>query len=133
MHAGANHWPGTLRGHHADVVHLGAGALGKQPAEFLHAYEDEVVAEIGVRRVVPVRRDDFFLGPDEPLRPRPYLFDGLGTTMSRLLLLTRRHGVDVVPGNPAPPRRHGTTRQFGPCGRRGTPATGAHDGRRAPS
>ncbi|MFJ7969090.1 MBL fold metallo-hydrolase [Streptomyces sp. NPDC096324] len=96
LHASANYRLGALRGHHADVVYLGVGMLGKQPAEFLRTYWDEVVAATGARRVILVHWDDFFLGLDRPLRPMPYLFDDLDTTMSRLMPLARRDGVDVV-------------------------------------
>ncbi|MFE4453071.1 MBL fold metallo-hydrolase [Streptomyces sp. NPDC056796] len=96
LHASANYRPGALRGQQADVIYLGVGQLGRQPVEFLHRYWDEVVAETGARRVIPVHWDDFFLGLDRPLRPMPYLFDDLGTTMSRLLPLAHRDGVEVV-------------------------------------
>ncbi|TVZ87368.1 MBL fold metallo-hydrolase [Streptomyces sp. BK340] len=96
LQASANYRPGALRGHHADVIYLGVGMLGGQPAEFLHTYWDEVVVATGARRVILVHWDDFFLGLDRPLRPMPYLLDDLGTTMSRLLPLARRDGVDVV-------------------------------------
>ncbi|MFF3905677.1 MBL fold metallo-hydrolase [Streptomyces sp. NPDC001848] len=96
LHASANHRPGALRGHRADVVYLGIGSLGKQPAAFLETYWDEVVIATGARRVVLVHWDDFFTGLKRPLRPMPYLFDDLDTTMSRLLPLARRDTVDVV-------------------------------------
>ncbi|MET9892445.1 MBL fold metallo-hydrolase [Streptomyces sp. NPDC006465] len=96
LHASANYRLGALHGHHADVVYLGVGMLGKQPAEFLQTYWDEVVAATGAKRVILVHWDDFFLGLDRPLRPMPYLLDDLDTTMSRLLPLARRDGVDVV-------------------------------------
>lgn len=96
LQASANYRPGALRGYRVDVIYLGVGMLGKLPADFLHAYWDEVVAATGARRVILVHWDDFFLGLDRPLRPMPYLFDDLGTTMSRLLPLARRDGVDVV-------------------------------------
>lgn len=96
LHASANHRPGALRGHRADVVYLGVGNLGKQPAAFLQAYWDEVVTATGARRVILVHWDDFFTGLGRPLRPMPYLLDDLEATMSRLLPLARRDGVDVV-------------------------------------
>jgi L-ascorbate metabolism protein UlaG (beta-lactamase superfamily) len=96
LHASANYRPDALSGHHADVVYLGVGMLGKQSPEFLHTYWDEVVAATGATRVILVHWDDFFIGLDRPLRPMPYLFDDLGTTMNRLLPLARRDGVDVV-------------------------------------
>ncbi|MFD8390894.1 MBL fold metallo-hydrolase [Streptomyces sp. NPDC059680] len=96
LHASANFRPGALRGRRADVVYLGIGNLGKQSTEFLRTYWDEVVAATGARRVVLVHWDDFFVGLHRPLRPMPYFLDDFDTTMSRLLLLARRDGVDVV-------------------------------------
>ncbi|MFF7975384.1 MBL fold metallo-hydrolase [Streptomyces sp. NPDC007905] len=96
LQASANYRRGALRGHRADVIYLGVGMLGKQPVEFLHTYWDEVVVATGARRVILVHWDDFFLSLDRPLRPMPYLLDDLDTTMSRLLPLAHRDGVDVV-------------------------------------
>ncbi|MER6570931.1 MBL fold metallo-hydrolase [Streptomyces sp. NPDC001093] len=96
LHASANYRPGALRGRAADVIYLGIGTLGKQSTEFLRAYWDEVVAATGARRVVLVHWDDFFVGLHRPLRPMPYLLDDIDATMSRLLPLARRDGVDVV-------------------------------------
>ncbi|MFF4963132.1 MBL fold metallo-hydrolase [Streptomyces sp. NPDC001222] len=96
LHASANFRPGALRGRSADVVYLGIGNLGKQSTEFLRTYWDEVVAATGARRVVLVHWDDFFVGLHRPLRPMPYFLDDIDATMSRLLPLARRDGVDVV-------------------------------------
>ncbi|MFF8596471.1 hypothetical protein ACF061_34580 [Streptomyces sp. NPDC015220] len=103
-----------------EVVRLGGGAPGKQPAEFLHTYWD--VAGTGAGRVVLAHWDDFFLGLDRPLRPVPYLFDDLGATMSRPLPLARRDGVDVV----LPVARQPSTPSTASCELvRPTPVTGA--------
>lgn len=96
LHASANFRPGALQGRLADVVYLGVGSLGRQRPGFLDAYWDEVVVTTGARRVVLVHWDDFFVGLHRPLRPMPYFLDNLDATMSRLLPLARRDGVDVV-------------------------------------
>lgn len=96
LHASANFRPGALRGRPADVIYLGIGNLGKQPTEFLRTYWDEVVVSTGARRVVLVHWDDFFLGLHRPLRPMRYFLDDIDATMSRLLPLARRDGVDIV-------------------------------------
>ncbi|WP_327425866.1 hypothetical protein [Streptomyces sp. NBC_01236] len=70
--------------------------LGNQTPRFLHTYWDEVVLATGAQRVILVHWDDFFTGLDQPLRPMPYLLDRLDITMSRLLPLARRDGIDVV-------------------------------------
>ncbi|MET7622792.1 MBL fold metallo-hydrolase [Streptomyces sp. NPDC005408] len=96
LHASANCRPGALHGQRADVIYLGIGNLGKQSDEFLHTYWDEVVVATGARRVILVHWDDFFRGLHRPLRPMPYFLDDIDATMSRLLPLARRDGVDVV-------------------------------------
>ncbi|WP_369265266.1 MBL fold metallo-hydrolase [Streptomyces sp. R35] len=96
LQASANCRPGALRGRHADVIYLGIGSLGNQTPRFLHTYWDEVVLATGAQRVILVHWDDFFTGLDQPLRPMPYLLDRLDITMSRLLPLARRDGIDVV-------------------------------------
>ncbi|WP_218029879.1 hypothetical protein [Streptomyces rishiriensis] len=96
LHASANFRPGALQGRLADVVYLGVGSLGRQRPGFLDAYWDEVVVTTGARRVVLVHWDDLFVGLHRPLRPMPYFLDSLDATMSRLLPLARRDGVDVV-------------------------------------
>ncbi|MGW7821452.1 MBL fold metallo-hydrolase [Streptomyces puniciscabiei] len=96
LHASANFRPGALRGRTADVIYLGVGNLGRQSAEFLRTYWDEVVVATRARRVVLVHWDDFFAGLHRPLRPMPRFLDDIDATMGRLLPLARRDGVDVV-------------------------------------
>ncbi|MCW8382104.1 hypothetical protein [Streptomyces justiciae] len=54
------------------------------------------VVATGARRVILVHWDDFFTGLHQPLRPMLYFLDDLDATMSGLLPLARRDGVDVV-------------------------------------
>ncbi len=75
---------GALRGQRADVVFLGTGALGKQPAAYRAQLWHEVVDAVGARRVVAVHWDDFWLGLDQPLQPMPYLADDFALTMADL-------------------------------------------------
>ncbi|WP_222598122.1 MBL fold metallo-hydrolase [Lentzea tibetensis] len=96
LHASANYRPGMFRGRLADVVYLGVGMLGKQPAEFIESYWDEVVRATGARRVVLVHWDDFFTTLDKPLRPLPFLVDDLDRTMAHLVPLADADGVEVV-------------------------------------
>ncbi|RMI42843.1 MBL fold metallo-hydrolase [Actinomadura harenae] len=106
LHSSANHRPGMLAGHHADVVYLSIGALGGQSAEFAHRYWDEVVHTTRARRVVLTHWDDFFTGLDRPLRPMPRFADRIDTAIEALLPLARRDGVDVqlpVAWQPAAP------------------------------
>ena len=75
VHPSANFVPGALAGVRADVVYLGVGALGRQPADFSRKYWDEVVLATGARRALLAHWDDFFSPLDAPLRLPPYLFD----------------------------------------------------------
>lgn len=96
VHASANYRPGMLSGRRADVVYLGVGALGKQPADFVDAYWNEVVRATGARRVILVHWDDFFIGLDKPLRPMRRAADRFDVTMARISTLARTDGVDLV-------------------------------------
>ena len=83
---------GALRGQRADVVFLGIGALGRQSAAYRAQLWREVVDAVGARRVVAVHWDDFWLGLDQPLQPRPYLADDVAVTMADLHgLASARH------------------------------------------
>ncbi|MCP2251179.1 MBL fold metallo-hydrolase [Lentzea aerocolonigenes] len=96
VHASAGFRPGALHGRRADVVYLGVGTLGRQPARYVEEYWAEVVGVTGARRVVPVHWDDFFVSLDRPLRPLPRPADDLDVTMRRLSVLGARDGVEVV-------------------------------------
>ncbi|MGW2741271.1 MBL fold metallo-hydrolase [Streptomyces sp. NPDC001450] len=96
LHASANHRPGMLADHQADVVYLGVGNLGRQSPEFVRTYWGEVVGATGARRVVLVHWDDFFTSLDRPPRPMRHFADRFDTAMDQLLPLARRDGVDVV-------------------------------------
>jgi L-ascorbate metabolism protein UlaG (beta-lactamase superfamily) len=96
LHASANYRPGMLAGHHADVVYLGIGALGKQSSEFLHGYWDEVVRATQARRVILVHWDDLFVGLDRPLRAWPSYFDRIDAAVDAVLSLASRDNVDAL-------------------------------------
>jgi L-ascorbate metabolism protein UlaG (beta-lactamase superfamily) len=86
---------GALRGQRADVVFLGVGALGKQPAAYRAQLWREVVDAAGARRVIAVHWDDFWLGLDQPLQPMPYLADDFGATMADLGALAAAGGQEL--------------------------------------
>lgn len=96
VHASAGFRPGALHGMRADVVYLGVGTLGKQPARYVEEYWAEVVGATGAKRVVLVHWDDFFVSLEKPLRPLPYFADDLDVTMRRLSALAARDGVEVL-------------------------------------
>jgi L-ascorbate metabolism protein UlaG (beta-lactamase superfamily) len=86
---------GALRGHQADIVFLGVGALGKQTAEFRNAYWRETVQAVGARRVIPIHWDDFTRSLDQPLVPAAYLFDDFDKSMAFVLERGKQEAVDV--------------------------------------
>lgn len=89
----AGYTPGALTGHRADVVYLGVGQLGLQPAEYLVEYWSQTVRTVGARRVVLIHWDDFFRPLDKPLRALPFVADDLDATMTVLTGLAERDGV----------------------------------------
>jgi L-ascorbate metabolism protein UlaG (beta-lactamase superfamily) len=99
---------GALRGRRADVVFLGIGALGKQPATYRTQLWREVVDAVGARRVVLVHWDDFTLGLDRPLQPMPALADDFEATMAdyRAVAASGRQDLRLpplfIPFDPAP-------------------------------
>ncbi|MFV0457912.1 MAG: MBL fold metallo-hydrolase [Actinomycetales bacterium] len=86
---------GALTGHHADVVYLGVGQLGLQPARYLRRYWDHTVRQVGARRVVLIHWDDFFRPLDRPPRALPFLGDDLDHTMGVLTGLAERDAVSL--------------------------------------
>lgn len=96
LHASANYRPGMLAGHRADVVYLGIGVLGRQPADFTHRYWDEVVLATGARRVILVHWDDLFVGLNRPLRAAPHFFDHVDVAIDALLSLAARDNVELA-------------------------------------
>lgn len=81
VHPSANFIPGAFEGYAADVVYLGAGAAGTQPAEWLREYWQETVGSLGPRAVRPVHWDAFWRPLSRPLRPLPRPADRLDLTL----------------------------------------------------
>ena len=73
--------PGALDGRRAEVVYLGVGQLGVQPADYIERYWEQTVRAVGARRVVLIHWDDFFRPLTAPLRALPYAGDDLDVTM----------------------------------------------------
>ena len=96
VHGSANFKHGALKGHHADVVYLGIGGLGKQSDAFVEEYWSEVVRATGARRVILVHWDDFFRSLDKPLRPMANAVDSFPDSMRRLLQCGASDGVEVL-------------------------------------
>jgi L-ascorbate metabolism protein UlaG (beta-lactamase superfamily) len=87
--------PGAMRDARAEVVYLSIGGLGKQDALYRASYWDEVVRDMGARRVVLIHWDDFFRPLSRPLIPAPRLGDDLGETIEHYRVLAERDRVDL--------------------------------------
>jgi len=85
----------ALQGKHADVVFLGVGTLGMQPASFRQAYWQQVVQAVGARRVFPIHWDDFTRPLAQDLVALPYPFDDFSTSMDFIRNSGSRDKVDV--------------------------------------
>jgi len=81
--------PGQLDGVDADVVFLGIGGLGGQPAEYQAAYWDTIVGATHPARVYAVHWDDFNQPLSVPLRPTG---DGTDFVAAMTALQTRAAG-----------------------------------------
>ncbi|MUL84088.1 MULTISPECIES: MBL fold metallo-hydrolase [unclassified Mycolicibacterium] len=87
--------PGALDGQRAEVVYLGVGQLGLQPAHYLIDYWTHTVRAVGARRVVLIHWDDFFRPLHKPLRAIPYAGDDLNVSMRVLTRLADQDGVSL--------------------------------------
>jgi L-ascorbate metabolism protein UlaG (beta-lactamase superfamily) len=87
--------PGALHGQRADVVYLGIGQLGLQPARYIVDYWDEAVRAVGATRVVLIHWDDFFRPLHDPLRALPYAGDDLDVSMRVLARLAAEDGLPL--------------------------------------
>jgi len=95
INASAGFTPGTLRTHHADIVFLGIGLLGKRDGAYMESYWREVVEAVGARHVIPIHWDNFARPLDEPLQPIPHLLDDFDATMRFLQEKGAAQGVEI--------------------------------------
>jgi L-ascorbate metabolism protein UlaG (beta-lactamase superfamily) len=86
---------GALIGHHADVVFIGIGTLGKLDQDFQEDYWHEVVEAVQPRRIIPIHWDDFSLPLDQPLVPMPRTIDDFDKSMAFLLKHARATKIDL--------------------------------------
>ncbi|GAA3352082.1 hypothetical protein GCM10020358_85040 [Amorphoplanes nipponensis] len=84
IHPSANFVPGAFAGVRAEVLYLGIGALGRQPAAFRDDYWHHVVEAIRPRLIVPVHWDNFGRSLGRRLRPLPAWFDDFAATRAFL-------------------------------------------------
>ena len=95
VHSSAGFRAGMLDGLSAEVVYLSIGQLGRRTREYIDEYWRETVLSVGARRVVLTHWDDFFRPLDRPLRPLPYAFDDMRTSLDVLTACARRDRVDL--------------------------------------
>jgi L-ascorbate metabolism protein UlaG (beta-lactamase superfamily) len=84
---------GALAGHHADVVLLGVGLLGREDDHYREDYYREVVDTVGARCVIPIHFDDFTLPLDDGLLPVPRLLDDVDGSLRWLTAHSAERGI----------------------------------------
>ncbi len=93
--ASGNYVRGKFRNVKADVVFLGIATLGRQTDQFVQAYWHEAVQQTGAKLVIPIHWDSFFEPLDKPLIALPRQMDSFPDSMSKLIPLARRDGVQL--------------------------------------
>jgi L-ascorbate metabolism protein UlaG (beta-lactamase superfamily) len=83
--------PGALNGRKADVVYLGIGGMGARGEAYRDAYWQEIVRNVGAKRVVPIHWDNFFI----PLGDGPVPNSDFYRSMEFLQARGKADGVDI--------------------------------------
>lgn len=76
---------GALAGYEADVVFLGIAGLGKKSATYREEYFQEMVTNVGAKKIIPIHWDDFTQPFDEPLQPQIRALDYFEGAMGFLI------------------------------------------------
>lgn len=87
--------PGALKGRKADVAFLSIGTLGKQKRSEMNQYWDEVVKEVGAKRLIPIHWDNFSKPLDEPLVPIPWPLEDFPKAIKFLQKRSLKEGIDL--------------------------------------
>lgn len=95
VHPSAGFVPGAFDGLDVDLLYLGIGALGRQPARFQNDYWHHTVEATRPGLVIPVHWDDFGRSLDEKLRPMPRILDEFARTEQLLDRKSAESGVPV--------------------------------------
>jgi L-ascorbate metabolism protein UlaG (beta-lactamase superfamily) len=95
VHPSAGFVPGQFAGLDVDVLYLGIGVLGAQPAQFQDDYWHHTVEATRPGLVVPVHWDDFGRSLDEKLRPMPRVLDNFAKTKDLLDRKSAESGIPV--------------------------------------
>ena len=83
--ASGNYLEGAWDGLRADVVFLGAGALGKKSAAFQNTYYDQTIGKVHPQLVIPIHWDNFLLPLSENLQGLYRLLDDLSVGFDFLI------------------------------------------------
>lgn len=95
VHPTANFVPGTLAGHPADVIYLGAGAAGLETEAWRNLYWDETVVATGASVVLPIHWDRFWRPLTAPLSPLPRRLDDLDATLATWMARANASRIDL--------------------------------------
>lgn len=85
---------GALKEHHAQVVFLGIGQLGRMSEQYRRDYWREVVEAVDAKRVFPIHWDDLTVSLDRPLVSIP-LIDNFHKTMDFLIKQEHETRIEV--------------------------------------
>lgn len=94
LHSGA-FWPGELAGLKGklqiDTLFQCTPGLQRMPPQEQQQYYQEIIADMGVRRIVPVHWDDFTISLDQPLVALPRFAEDMEAAMDFLLQSSQQH------------------------------------------
>ncbi|WP_443049704.1 MBL fold metallo-hydrolase [Streptomyces sp. HD] len=94
VHPSANFVPNQFDRLDVDLLYLGIGALGAQPAQFQNDYWHHTVEATRPDLIIPVHWDDFGRPLNKKLRPMPRVLDNFAKTKE---LLDRRSAESGTP------------------------------------
>ncbi|MBF2053042.1 MAG: MBL fold metallo-hydrolase [Candidatus Sericytochromatia bacterium] len=90
LHSGALK-PGSLKGRQIDTVFLCTPGIPKMSLAEREQYYQEVIAETGASKIIPVHWDDFTLPLNQPLVPLPRFAEDLDAAMQFLIQKQKAH------------------------------------------
>lgn len=91
-----NYIPGKFSHLTADTVFLGVGGIGRQSANFISTYWDEVVKATGAKQVILIHWDNFTKPLSQPLSPLPYWANHTSDIFKQMQQLAKRDHVQVA-------------------------------------
>jgi L-ascorbate metabolism protein UlaG (beta-lactamase superfamily) len=95
VHPSANFVPNKFDGPDVDVLYLGIGALGTQPARFQNDYWHHTVEATRPGLIIPVHWDDFGRSLDKKPRPMPRVLDKFPKTKDLFDRKSAESGIPV--------------------------------------